>query len=136
MALQSQIEALQQQQAALYQQQLASNQIVSNTMPGRVGAHRRVQSTLPVSMGAFGGAIAFGVGHMDGLRGLPAWRWLFIVEGIPSCLCAIVVYFMFPETSNRTLEELAFRKSPRMLLSLWDRVLKVRACSVRGRQAP
>nr|GAT46902.1 predicted protein [Mycena chlorophos] len=28
--------------------------------------------------GAFGGAIAYGVGHMNGASGLSAWRWLFI----------------------------------------------------------
>jgi hypothetical protein len=25
--------------------------------------------------GAFGGAFAYGVGFMDGVRGLEAWRW-------------------------------------------------------------
>ncbi|KAF7305813.1 MFS domain-containing protein [Mycena chlorophos] len=29
--------------------------------------------------GAFGGAIAYGVGHMNGASGLSAWRWLFIL---------------------------------------------------------
>jgi hypothetical protein len=29
--------------------------------------------------GAFGGAIAFGVGHMNQTSGLSAWRWLFIL---------------------------------------------------------
>ncbi|THG99306.1 hypothetical protein EW026_g3016 [Hermanssonia centrifuga] len=60
-AIQNQIEALQQQQQALYQQQLASNQVLSFQTPGlappRGGAHRRVQSTLPMGMGisAFAG---------------------------------------------------------------------------------
>ena len=58
-AIQSQIEALQQQQQALYQQQLASNQVLSFQTPGLApgrNAHRRVHSTLPMSMGmnAFG----------------------------------------------------------------------------------
>lgn len=47
--------------------------------------------------GAFGGAIAYGVGHMNGTHGLSAWRWLFILEGIPSCLSAIFVYFLLPD---------------------------------------
>ena len=29
--------------------------------------------------GAFGGAIAYGIGHMNGANGLSAWRWLFIM---------------------------------------------------------
>lgn len=53
--------------------------------------------------GAFGGAIAYGVGHMNGTRGLQAWRWLFIIEGIPSLLSSILVFFFlpdYPETVN------------------------------------
>lgn len=34
---------------------------------------------------------------MDGVRGLQAWRWLFILEGAPSCLCALLVYFFYPD---------------------------------------
>ena len=47
--------------------------------------------------GAFGGALAFGVGHMDQVRGLQAWRWLFIIEGIPSCICSVICFFFFPD---------------------------------------
>lgn len=47
--------------------------------------------------GAFGGAIAYGVGHMNRAHNLQAWRWLFIIEGAPSCLCAILAFFMFPD---------------------------------------
>lgn len=52
--------------------------------------------------GAFGGAIAYGISHMNQVRGLSAWRWLFILEGVPSCLAAILVWFFlpdFPETA-------------------------------------
>lgn len=32
--------------------------------------------------GAFGGALAYGVGHMNGTGGIEGWRWLFILEGV------------------------------------------------------
>ncbi|KAL9622113.1 MAG: hypothetical protein Q9160_003456 [Pyrenula sp. 1 TL-2023] len=66
--------------------------------------------------GAFGGAIAYGVGHMNRDGGLSAWRWLFILEGIPSCLCAVLVFFLlpdYPETAKWLSDEekeLAYRR--------------------------
>ena len=32
--------------------------------------------------GAFGGTIAYGIGHVNGGGGLEGFRWLFIIEGI------------------------------------------------------
>ncbi|KAG6866469.1 hypothetical protein C0991_003987 [Blastosporella zonata] len=74
-ALQSQIEALQQQQQALYQQQLASNQVLSYQTPGLAptrGAHRRVQSTAPLSpsAGATFGGLQNPMGQFGNLGGL------------------------------------------------------------------
>ncbi|KAK0207437.1 major facilitator superfamily domain-containing protein [Armillaria fumosa] len=46
--------------------------------------------------GAFGGGIAYGVGLINGSKGLEAWRWLLIIEGAPSCALAVAVYFFFP----------------------------------------
>ncbi|KAL0949499.1 hypothetical protein HGRIS_009553 [Hohenbuehelia grisea] len=75
-ALQSQIEALQQQQQALYQQQLASNQVLSFQTPGlapnRGQAHRRVQSTLPVGLGAGGNAFVGLQSNMGQFGNMPA----------------------------------------------------------------
>ncbi|KAB8237556.1 major facilitator superfamily domain-containing protein [Aspergillus alliaceus] len=34
--------------------------------------------------GAFGGLIAFGIGHIDG--SVPNWKWLFLIEALP-CFC-------------------------------------------------
>ncbi|KAH7627835.1 major facilitator superfamily domain-containing protein [Sordaria sp. MPI-SDFR-AT-0083] len=47
--------------------------------------------------GAFGGAIAYGIGHMNGASGLSAWRWLFIIEGAPSCVSSLFVLFVLPD---------------------------------------
>ncbi|PPQ94041.1 hypothetical protein CVT25_009889 [Psilocybe cyanescens] len=74
-ALQNQIEALQQQQQALYQQQLASNQVLSFQTPGLVphrGAHRRVQSTVPMSpsSSATFGSIQHPMGQFGNMGGL------------------------------------------------------------------
>ncbi|CAK1356956.1 unnamed protein product [Cercospora beticola] len=52
--------------------------------------------------GAFGGAIAYGVGHMNGTHGLSAWRWLFILEGIPSVISSFFVYFFLPDYPETT----------------------------------
>ena len=40
---------------------------------------------------------------MNGTSGLSAWRWLFILEGIPSLLSSVLVFFFlpdYPETVN------------------------------------
>lgn len=53
--------------------------------------------------GAFSGAIAYGVGHLNGDHGLSGWRWLFIIEGAPSCASGVLVWFIlpdYPETSS------------------------------------
>lgn len=34
---------------------------------------------------------------MNGAAGLPGWRWLFIIEGIPSCISAIFVFLFLPD---------------------------------------
>ncbi|KAG8425657.1 hypothetical protein J3458_002337 [Metarhizium acridum] len=47
--------------------------------------------------GAFGGAIAYGIGHINTAHNLRGWQWLFIIEGIPSCVCAVLVFFMLPD---------------------------------------
>jgi MFS family permease len=47
--------------------------------------------------GAFGGAIAYGVGHMNGTSGMSAWRWLFILEGLPSLISCVFVFLLLPD---------------------------------------
>ncbi|KAF2636356.1 MFS general substrate transporter [Massarina eburnea CBS 473.64] len=46
--------------------------------------------------GAFGGALAYGVGHMNGAVGLEGWRWLFIFEGCPTVAVGVGIFFFLP----------------------------------------
>ncbi|KAF2823557.1 putative allantoate permease [Ophiobolus disseminans] len=42
---------------------------------------------------AFGGLLATGIANMDGISGKSNWRWIFILEGILTCLVAFAAYF-------------------------------------------
>ncbi|KEY68019.1 hypothetical protein S7711_08378 [Stachybotrys chartarum IBT 7711] len=50
--------------------------------------------------GALGGLLAYGIGHLDGARGMSGWRWIMILEGIPSCLLGVVTYFALPNDAR------------------------------------
>lgn len=53
--------------------------------------------------GAFGGLLASAIGKMDGLRNYSAWRWIFILEGILTCIFSAVAFFLvsdFPEDAK------------------------------------
>ncbi|KAH8884059.1 MFS general substrate transporter [Thozetella sp. PMI_491] len=46
--------------------------------------------------GALGGLLAYGISFMDGVAGLRGWRWVMILEGIPSVLLGILAFFSLP----------------------------------------
>ncbi len=53
--------------------------------------------------GAFGSLLATGIGHMNKIRGYHAWRWIFILEGLFTCVLSLFAYFVvpnFPEDSK------------------------------------
>ncbi|XMA13396.1 hypothetical protein WAI453_006187 [Rhynchosporium graminicola] len=53
--------------------------------------------------GAFSGLIAAAVkAHMDGLHGLRAWRWLFIIEGAITVGIAVAAFFVLPNFPRTT----------------------------------
>lgn len=47
--------------------------------------------------GIIGALVAYGTSYMDGLQGLSAWRWTFIIEGVATILLAIIIYFVLPD---------------------------------------
>lgn len=46
--------------------------------------------------GAFGGLLASAIGKMDYVQGFRGWRWIFILEGLLTCVVAIVFFFLLP----------------------------------------
>lgn len=51
--------------------------------------------------GAFGGSIAYGIGHVNGAAGLEGFRWLFIIEGIITVASSLLVIFFLPDYPAR-----------------------------------
>ncbi|KZP18735.1 MFS general substrate transporter [Athelia psychrophila] len=53
--------------------------------------------------GAFGGLLAYGIEHMEGVGGLHGWQWIFCLEGIVTVLVAVVTFFVmqdYPATAT------------------------------------
>ncbi|KAJ5298256.1 uncharacterized protein N7443_006376 [Penicillium atrosanguineum] len=47
--------------------------------------------------GACGGLLAYGIGFMDGISGLRGWRWIMILEGIPTVIVGVVTWFFLAD---------------------------------------
>ena len=48
--------------------------------------------------GAIGGFLARGISLMDGVGGLHAWSWIFILEGLATILVGIISYFFLVDS--------------------------------------
>ncbi|KAI8939606.1 hypothetical protein NX059_003369 [Plenodomus lindquistii] len=62
--------------------------------------------------GAFGGLLAYGIGHLDGHAGQKGWRWIMIIEGLPTFVLGIATWWILPDSPETTYflnaEEKAF----------------------------
>jgi hypothetical protein len=47
--------------------------------------------------GIFGSLIAYGVSYMNGMCGLSAWRWLYLLEGIFTMLFSSAIFIWLPD---------------------------------------
>ncbi len=47
--------------------------------------------------GAFGGLLAYAIGHMDGVAGQRGWRWILILEGLPTVFLGIATWFVLAD---------------------------------------
>ncbi|KAI9789535.1 MAG: hypothetical protein M1833_002301 [Piccolia ochrophora] len=74
---------------------------------------------------ALAGVLAYGLMQMEGLRGYRGWRWIFIMEGILTCLIGIAGYWLlvdFPEQAHNSWKFLNQRETAFII----DRVNKDR----------
>ena len=63
---------------------------------------------------ATGDIVNFGLNHLDGTAGLKGWRWMFLVQGLISCVLGIVTYWWmvdFPENSASSFYFLSEREA-------------------------
>lgn len=47
--------------------------------------------------GAFGGLLGYAIGFMDGLAGQRGWRWILIIEGLPTFMLGIAAWFILAD---------------------------------------
>ncbi|KAF2466402.1 pantothenate transporter liz1 [Lindgomyces ingoldianus] len=53
--------------------------------------------------GAFGGLVTAGItSNMNGTKGLRAWRWVFIIEGVITVIIAFTAFFILPNFPRTT----------------------------------
>lgn len=55
-----------------------------------------------VVAGAFGGLLAFAIAEMDGMHGMAAWRWIFIIEGVITSALALIFVFLVIDWPEQT----------------------------------
>ncbi|KAL9950125.1 hypothetical protein D7B24_008620 [Verticillium nonalfalfae] len=80
--------------------------------------------------GAFGGLLATAISFLNNKGGLNGWQWLFILEGIPSVIVGVLIWFYLPDYPQTaawlTPEERAFAVkrlgpyAPSMTDKHWD----------------
>lgn len=46
--------------------------------------------------GGVGGLLAYGIGFMDGVAGKHGWRWILIIEGLPTVILGVLAFFLLP----------------------------------------
>ncbi|KAF2175574.1 MFS general substrate transporter [Zopfia rhizophila CBS 207.26] len=50
--------------------------------------------------GACGGLLAFAIGHMQGIAGQNGWRWIMIIEGLPTFVLGIATWWILPDNPH------------------------------------
>lgn len=65
----------------------------------RVGFRHGIFISGAAAANAYGSALAYGISQINGK--LAPWQILFLIEGLPTCLLAIVVWFYLPDSIEK-----------------------------------
>ncbi|EME81832.1 uncharacterized protein MYCFIDRAFT_32917, partial [Pseudocercospora fijiensis CIRAD86] len=52
--------------------------------------------------GAFNGFVSYALAKADGVGGIAGWRWIFLVEGILTCVVALPTFWLIPAFPEET----------------------------------
>ncbi|KAL4788191.1 major facilitator superfamily domain-containing protein [Aspergillus varians] len=50
--------------------------------------------------GSLGGLLGYGIGYMDGVGGVRGWRWIIILEGLPTFILGIATWFWLADSPD------------------------------------
>ncbi|KUJ19372.1 MFS transporter [Mollisia scopiformis] len=53
--------------------------------------------------GAFGGLLAYAIGHMKGVGGFSSWRWIFLIEGFMTVVATGIGIFCIPDYPENSI---------------------------------
>lgn len=84
----------------------------------RVGFRHGVFISGAAAANAYGGALAYGISQIRG--SVAPWKILFIIEGVPTCLLAIIAWYFIPDS----IDDCKFLSQ--------DEKRKVKSCVARG----
>lgn len=87
---------------------------------------------LGITSTGLSGLLAYGIQTLDGTAGLEGWRWIFIIEGIATCVCGAVALFILPDLPARCTQRGLFGLLPPFLTAEESDLIQARIESDRG----
>lgn len=76
----------------------------TNIQPEEMSKRQTIFYSATLVAGAFGGLLAGGIMQgMEGLANTRGWRWLFMIEGLATCVVAVGAYFVLPSEPHSLL---------------------------------
>ncbi|CAF4128357.1 unnamed protein product, partial [Adineta steineri] len=68
--------------------------------------------------GTFGGILAYGINHMNGIGGQEGWRWIFYIEGIITVVVGVLAFFFISDFSSNRPKFLTESECNRVMVRL------------------